>query len=100
VRGCCETEAAVEPPPLKRPVFGWSGARRLIAAGKWIAPGAAIALIPKCPMCIAAYVALGTGVGISIPAATHLRTALMAACIVSMTYLAARRLVVLYERRG
>ena len=42
---------------------------------------AGLALMPKCPACIAAYLALGTGVGISLSAAAHLRTAFMVAGI-------------------
>jgi hypothetical protein len=47
----------------------------------WVGSAAGLALMPKCPACIAAYVALGTGLGISLSAATHLRTALMFAGI-------------------
>jgi hypothetical protein len=47
----------------------------------WAGSAAGLALMPKCPACIAAYLALGTGVGISISAAAHLRTALMFAGI-------------------
>jgi hypothetical protein len=43
----------------------------------WVGSAAGLALMPKCPVCIAAYLALGTGVGISISAAAHLRTALI-----------------------
>ena len=47
----------------------------------WVGSAAGLALMPKCPACIAAYLALGTGVGISMTAAAHLRTALIFAGI-------------------
>ncbi|MBC8105435.1 MAG: hypothetical protein H7Z14_02500 [Anaerolineae bacterium] len=56
----------------------------------WLAPGAMLALIPKCPACVAAYLAL-LGVGISMSAAAHLRTALLSVCVSALFFLAARR---------
>ena len=54
---------------------------RLGGLAAWIGSAAGLALMPKCPACIAAYLALGTGVGISISAAAHLRTAIIFAGI-------------------
>ena len=62
--------------------------RRGISASAWLLPGSLLVLMPKCPVCFAAYIALFTGVGISIPAASGLRLALIVACCASLLLLA------------
>ena len=58
----------------------------------WLLPTGILALVPKCPACIAAYVAVCSGFGISISTASAMRTAVIATCVASMTYFAARQL--------
>jgi hypothetical protein len=60
-------------------------------AGQWIAPSLGLALMPKCPMCVAAYVATFTGVGISIALATWLRVGLLLLCVTALTFVAIRQ---------
>jgi hypothetical protein len=51
-----------------------------------VVPVALLAVLPKCPACLVAYVALGTGIGLSLTAATYLRLLLMVACVGSLIF--------------
>ena len=65
-------------------------ARRCGGVAGWVLPASALALMPKCPACVAAYVALATGFGISMSAAAYLRSGAIGACVLTLLYLAAR----------
>ena len=67
---------------------------------RWLVPGALLALMPKCPMCLAGYLALTTGVGVSLPVAQALRFMLMALCAASLVWLVGRRLRMWHTARG
>jgi hypothetical protein len=68
-------------------------ARRGGAVAGWAVPGAVLALLPKCPMCVAAYVLLWTGIGLSIPAANAVRLILIGACAALLGFLSVRRIL-------
>ena len=38
-----------------------------------VGSGAMLVLLPKCPLCLAAYLTLWTGASVAMPVATHLR---------------------------
>lgn len=46
----------------------------------WLMPGTILALLPKCPACFAGYIAVATGLGISISTAAVMRVSLIALC--------------------
>ncbi len=68
------------------------GVKKGAAFLQWLVPGAVLALLPKCPACLAAYVAVSTGIGLSLPTATNIRLFLMVACALSLCYLVIRTL--------
>jgi hypothetical protein len=94
VRFCCRTRTRAGD-IARRPA---SRLRRVGEIAGSILASAALALLPKCPACVAAYVALATGIGISLPTATCLRALLVVLCAVSLVFIAARRLRSLIAR--
>ena len=85
---CCGTLTMSKQRPLTERFLDFAG---------WTIPGALLALLPKCPACLAVYLALGTGIGISVPTATILRTSLVSLCLASFVYLAARFVSKIYR---
>lgn len=72
--------------------------RRCVNLVGWIVPSAIVALIPKCPMCLAAYVAAWTGIGLSFSGATHLRLCLLILSAGLILFLAARTTLRLFHK--
>lgn len=58
--------------------------------GGWLVSGGLLLLIPKCPVCLAGYIAAFSGLGLSVPAASGLRWTLLAICMSSLALLSFR----------
>jgi len=67
--------------------------RRLREVAGLVLPGTLLALMPKCPMCLAAYVALGTGFTLSYTSAHLLLRGLTALCICTLAFCLVRRII-------
>ncbi|HEY4262676.1 MAG TPA: hypothetical protein VGM98_21130, partial [Schlesneria sp.] len=79
----CHNHAADTEPNEQTPILKHKTLRRCApsASRKFIAvlvPGVLWALIPKCPACLAAYIALATGLSVSVSVASQLRYGLIA----------------------
>ncbi len=65
-------------------------ARRCCEVAGTVAPAAILVLLPKCPACIVAYLAMGTGIGVAVSTALHLRTLVLVLCVACLAFFAAR----------
>ena len=59
----------------------------------WLAPCVILALLPKCPVCLAAYVALGTGFTLSHSSAHVLMHTLTILGISALAFCVLRRII-------
>jgi hypothetical protein len=75
---CCQRKLHT-PRDAARQQSTWR--RRVRDLAGWIVPGAVLALMPKCPMCLVAYVALCSGATISCSSAHILMRTLTALCV-------------------
>ena len=78
---CCTVNVAGDRSAAQREKAGSTrrgGLARAGTLGSWIGPSALLVLLPKCPMCLAGYLALA-GIGVSVPVAAGLRVGLLAA---------------------
>lgn len=71
-----------------------SGLSRLRGAGEiaaWVVSSATLVLLPKCPVCLAGYLALFSSVGVSLATASYYRTSLLVMCVTALLFLAVKR---------
>ncbi|MEK7952298.1 hypothetical protein [Luteolibacter soli] len=50
----------------------------------WLLPGGLLVLMPKCPFCLAGYVTIFTGAGLSLAVARGLQATVIACFIISL----------------
>jgi hypothetical protein len=79
--GCCSSKRSDDLIAMR----SWTGVVRRTVS--WVVPGVVLAAMPKCPLCLAAYVAIFTGCGISLATASFAWWTMTAACVLALTYL-------------
>jgi len=85
---CCQRKPRAGDVPQQK-----TWLRRTRGAFGWIVPSALLALMPKCPLCLAAYVALCTGFTMSYSSAHILMRVLTVLCIGTLVLCVIRRVV-------
>jgi hypothetical protein len=87
---CCagRMRRRVQSPGTHTPLSRWVA--RAKAAGGWFIPSMLLALVPKCPLCLAVYLSVTTGIGVSMTTARYLRWSWLGLCLVSLFYLVAQ----------
>ena len=85
---CCL--ARPKSPPRSR--RGWDLVAGALSVAVWV-------MIPKCPVCLAAHVALWTGLGLSFAEASYLRSSLMALSGALVLTVIAKRIYVRWVQR-
>ncbi len=71
-------------------------ARQLFRAAGSILPGALLAILPKCPLCLAAWLTVITGAAVSAAAAARVRELIVAFWVASLALVAWQ----FFHRRG
>jgi hypothetical protein len=73
-------------------------ASRFRSIVEWLVPSAILLVMPKCPACIAAYITIATGLGISFSAATQVRMLILTLCFATLTLLIAKHTTAIISR--
>jgi hypothetical protein len=63
----------------------WRRRARLSRAAASFLPGAVLVLLPKCPLCLAGWLTIVTGVGFSAAGAARVRAMLLVLCAAAVT---------------
>lgn len=94
-RSCCSTNVGTFTKEKEEPfIAGFSknkSLRKMVNFVGALLSGLLIILIPKCPMCLAAYIAVGTGIGVSFTVAGYIKIMMIAICVVSFFYFVFKR---------
>ena len=101
IYNCCAGKAAAAG---NTAACGWRMRARSVFSelAEWLLPGVILALLPKCPLCVVAYVAMATGIGLSFSTAATARIIIMVVCVTVLAYVAAKylyRLIIPLSRR-
>ena len=79
------TERAGTNPADGKPSTGFL--RRAWLGTQWLFPTALLVLMPKCPLCVVAYVAMFTGIGITVATARWIQILMVVICVSSLAWL-------------